>query len=78
MTISLTGRRALVTGASRGIGRAVALVLAAEGARVAVHYGSDERAAEAVRRELSGSGHACLGCDLEDPAQAAALADRAA
>ncbi|HPF69095.1 MAG TPA: SDR family oxidoreductase [Candidatus Krumholzibacteria bacterium] len=78
MTISLTGRRALVTGASRGIGRAVALVLAAEGARVAVHYGRDERAAEAVRRELSGPGHVCLGCDLGDPAQAAALADRAA
>lgn len=78
MTISLAGRRALVTGASRGIGRAVALVLAAEGARVAVHYGRDARAAEAVRRELAGSGHVVLGCDLADPAQAAALADRAA
>ena len=78
MTISLAGRRALVTGASRGIGRAVATVLAAEGARVAVHYGRDDRAAEAVRRALAGDGHAVLGCDLGDPAQAAALADRAA
>ncbi len=78
MTISLEGRRALVTGASRGIGRAVALVLAAEGARVAVHYGRDAKAAEAVRRTLPGEGHAVLGCDLADPAQAAALADRAA
>lgn len=78
MTISLAGRRALVTGGGRGIGRAVALVLAAEGAKVAVHYGRDAKAAEAVRRELTGGGHAVLGCDLADPAQAAALADRAA
>ena len=43
--MSLKGKFALVTGGSRGIGRGIALKLAAEGARVAVHYYRNEKAA---------------------------------
>jgi 3-oxoacyl-[acyl-carrier protein] reductase len=52
----LTGKTALVTGASRGIGRAAALALAKAGAQVLVHYGSAEQAADAVVAEIRAAG----------------------
>ncbi|WP_171167094.1 SDR family oxidoreductase [Streptomyces sp. I05A-00742] len=53
---ALTGRTALVTGGSRGIGKAISERLARDGARVAVHYGSDERAAAETVAAIESAG----------------------
>lgn len=54
--IDLSGRVALVTGASRGIGRCIALAIAQAGGRVAVHYQSQEAAAAGVVAEIEATG----------------------
>jgi 3-oxoacyl-[acyl-carrier protein] reductase len=59
--------RVLVTGASGGIGAAIASVLAARGASIVLHYQSNRPAAEAGLRQLTGSGHQLLQADLTDP-----------
>jgi len=53
---SLNGKVAIVTGASKGIGRSIALRLAKEGALVVVHYGSNREGAESVVREIERDG----------------------
>ncbi len=72
---ALTGKTALVTGGSRGIGRAVAERLARDGARVAVHYGRDEAAAkDAVATiEAAGGSASALRAELGAPGDAEAL-----
>lgn len=61
----------LVTGASRGIGAAIARTLADRGHRVAVHAGRDAAAAERVAAALAGDGHAVVVGDLADAATCA-------
>jgi len=53
----LAGKRALVTGGSRGIGAAIASRLAAEGAAVAVNYVANKSSADALVRELTNKGY---------------------
>jgi 3-oxoacyl-[acyl-carrier protein] reductase len=71
---SLEGKRALVTGGSRGIGRAVALELGRAGAEVVVGYRAEADEAEAVASEVGGR---AVQADVSDPEQAKALVDEA-
>ena len=71
----LEGKIALVTGASRGIGRAIALTLAKEGASIAVNYRTSEAEAQKVCEELTalGAKSVCLKADVSDAKQAREL-----
>ena len=76
--MDLSGKVALVTGSSRGIGREVARGLADKGARVAVHYRSGREAAEETLASLSGGQHAVFGADVADPGSARDLVENVA
>jgi 3-oxoacyl-[acyl-carrier protein] reductase len=74
----LAGKRAVVTGGSRGIGAAIVRRLAADGAEVAVNYVADQSSADALVGELTESGHraVALRADVSDPAQTRELVSR--
>jgi len=75
--MSLEGRIALVTGGSRGIGRATALALAEDGADVAIHYNRDEASAKEIADAVRGLGRRAMtvAAGIEDNDSLAAMAE---
>jgi NAD(P)-dependent dehydrogenase (short-subunit alcohol dehydrogenase family) len=75
---SLSNKTALVTGASRGIGRATAIALADAGARVVVHYGKSQKEADGLVEDIRAKGGKAdaVGADLAAPEAASELATR--
>ena len=74
------GRTALITGGSRGIGRAIALELAREGATVAINYASNEAKAQEVADEINRAGGTCITvkANIGNASEARAMVDRVA
>jgi 3-oxoacyl-[acyl-carrier protein] reductase len=73
--VDLSGKVALVTGSSRGIGREIARGLAEKGARVAVHFRAGHEAAQETFDSLDGGPHAVFGADLSDAGAARDLVE---
>ncbi len=73
----MANRAILVTGASRGIGRAIAEAFAGAGDRVAVHYRDSAGLAGQVLAALPGAGHALVQADLADPEAVRRMVDAA-
>lgn len=76
--MTATDKVVLVTGASRGIGRAAARLFASAGARVAVHYRQGAEAAAETLASLAGDGHGTFAADVSDPGAVASLVDEVA
>src|SRR4051812_13095359 len=74
----MTSRAVLVTGSSRGLGRAIATRFAASGDRVAVHHRDSAPLAEQLAAALPGDGHVVVRADMADPTAVRDMVDEAA
>ena len=74
----MTSRAVLVTGSSRGLGRAVAARFAAAGDRVAVHHRDSRSLAEGLVADLPGAGHVVVQADMAEPDSVRSMVDAAA
>lgn len=79
MEVTLAGRNAVITGGTKGIGRAISLAFAQAGARILAGYRNDHDAAAKLRTDLGGveSGHRVVAADVSLPSGAAGLIDQA-
>lgn len=73
--MDFTGKNVLVTGASRGIGKATAMAFAKKGAKVGVNYRSNDKVAQQTLAELTGKGHHLFKRDISQKAETQALID---
>lgn len=75
--MDFSGKRVLITGGTRGIGRAVAQGFASRGARVALNFRSNRGAADEAREALPGGPHVLVPGDVANPEEASDIVDRA-
>lgn len=75
--MDFSGKSVLVTGGSRGIGKAVALAFSKRGAQIAIGYKSNQQAAEEARISLTGGSHFTIQSDVSQPDSAQNLVDTA-
>ena len=75
MKFDFSNKNVLVTGSSRGIGRAIALQFAESGARVVIHYHKNRQAAERTVADLPGGPHLLVQADVSDPSSVRGMVD---